>query len=63
MIELPGIVMAGSDIASVETVAATGAEFVALSNAIFAEGADPAERVAAANALLDEVAPRFETGE
>jgi len=59
MIELPSIVMAGSDIASVRTVAATGAEFVALSNAVFADDADPAERVAAANALLDETAPRF----
>lgn len=63
MIELPAIVMAGSDIASVRTVAATGAEFVALSGAVFAEDADPAERVAAANALLDETAPRFGVGE
>jgi thiamine-phosphate pyrophosphorylase len=62
MIELPSIVMAGNGIASVEAVAATGAEFVALSSAVFAEDADPAERVAAVNALLDEKAPRFETG-
>jgi thiamine-phosphate pyrophosphorylase len=60
MIEVPCIVMAGSDIASVAGVASTGAEFVALSSAVFAEGADPAERVAAANALLEEKAPRFE---
>jgi thiamine-phosphate pyrophosphorylase len=60
MIEIPCIVMGGSDIASVEAVAATGAEFVALSNAVFAEGADPAAAVARANALLDETAPRFE---
>ena len=63
MIELPAIVMAGSDIDSVRTVAATGAEFVALSSAVFAEGLDPRERVAAANALLDETAPRFEVQE
>ena len=63
MIELPSIVMAGSEIASVEAVAATGAEFVALSSAIFADGADAAERVAAVNALLDRTAPRFEAGE
>jgi thiamine-phosphate pyrophosphorylase len=63
MIELPSIVMAGNDIASVEAVAATGAEFVALSNAVFAGGADPAAQIAAANALLDEKAPRFEAGE
>ncbi|TIX11689.1 MAG: hypothetical protein E5V46_16365, partial [Mesorhizobium sp.] len=31
MIQIPCIVMAGSDLASVEAVAATGAEFVALS--------------------------------
>ncbi|RWF70312.1 thiamine phosphate synthase, partial [Mesorhizobium sp.] len=31
MIQIPCIVMAGSELASVETVAATGAEFVALS--------------------------------
>jgi thiamine-phosphate pyrophosphorylase len=59
MIELPCIVMAGSDIASVRTVAETGAEFVALSNAVFAGDADPGERVTAVNALLDETAPRF----
>jgi thiamine-phosphate pyrophosphorylase len=63
MIELPSIVMAGTDIASVRTVAATGAEFVALSNAVFADDADPAERVAAANALLEETALRFGDGE
>jgi thiamine-phosphate pyrophosphorylase len=63
MIELPSIVMAGTDIASVRTVAATGAEFVALSSAVFADDADPAERVATANALLDETALRFGDGE
>lgn len=60
MIEIPCIVMAGSDIASVEAVAATGAEFVALSSAVFADDADPREAVAGANALLDERASRFE---
>lgn len=60
MIEIPCIVMAGSDVASVEAVAATGAEFVALSAAVFAEGADPAGVIAKANALLDTAAPRFE---
>lgn len=60
MIEIPCIVMAGSGIASAEAVAATGCEFVALSNAVFAEGVDPREAVADANALLDQVAPRFE---
>jgi len=60
MIEIPCIVMAGSDIASVEAVAATGCEFVALSSAVFAEGVDPSEAVASANALLDDKAPCFE---
>jgi len=53
MIEIPGIVMAGSDLASVETVAATGIDFVALSSAVFAEGVDPKDAVARANAMLD----------
>lgn len=60
MVEIPGIVMAGSSLASVETVAATGADFVALSAAVFAEGIDPKAAVARANAILDEAAPRFE---
>jgi thiamine-phosphate pyrophosphorylase len=54
MIEIPCIVMAGSDIASVGTVAETGCEFVALSSAVFGEGVDPAQAVARANAILDE---------
>ena len=61
MIEIPCIVLAGSSIESVEACAATGAEFVGLSNAIFADGVDAAEAVARANRLLDETAPRFET--
>lgn len=60
MIEIPCIVLAGSGIESVETVAATGAEFVALSAAVFGEGLDPREQVAKANLLLDQKAPRFE---
>jgi thiamine-phosphate pyrophosphorylase len=59
MIEIPCIVMGGCDIASVDPVAATGAEFIALSAALFAAGADPAERVRGANARLDASAPRF----
>jgi thiamine-phosphate pyrophosphorylase len=60
MIEIPCIVMGGSDIDSVREVALTGAEFVALSRAVFAEGADARGQIARANALLEEVAPRFE---
>ncbi len=60
VVEIPCIVMAGSDIASVEAVAATGAEFVALSSAVFGDGVDPKQAVEKANALLDETAPRFD---
>ncbi|RWF18750.1 thiamine phosphate synthase, partial [Mesorhizobium sp.] len=48
MISIPCIVMGGSELASVEAVAATGAEFVALSSAVFADGRDPAAAIAAA---------------
>ncbi|MGB6116941.1 MAG: thiamine phosphate synthase [Mesorhizobium sp.] len=60
MVEIPCIVQAGSEIAGIEACAQTGAEFVALSAAIFGNGADPADAVAKANALLDERAPKFE---
>lgn len=60
MIEIPCIVLAGSGIESVATVAATGAEFVALSAAVFGEGLDPREQVAKGNLMLDQKAPRFE---
>ena len=60
MIEIPCIVLAGSSTDSIAEVAATGAEFVALSAAVFADGRDPAAEMANANALLDEHAPRFE---
>ena len=59
MIEVPCIVLAGSALASAGAVAATGAEFVALSKAVFDDGIDAAEAVAEANRLLDETAPRF----
>jgi len=60
MIEIPCIVLAGSAIQSVVDVAKTGVEFVALGNAVFAEGRDPAAMVAEANALLDAHAPALE---
>jgi thiamine-phosphate pyrophosphorylase len=59
MIEIPCIVLGGNSLESVEPVAATGAEFVALSSAVFADGADAAAAVARANELLDSTAPRF----
>ena len=60
MIEIPCIVLGGSAIESVGPVAATGAEFVALSSAVFADGIDAATAIARANVLLDETASRFE---
>ncbi len=60
MVALPCIVMAGSELAGVTDVARTGADFIALSEAIYAGEHDPAEAVRQANALLDEHAPRFE---
>ena len=59
VVEIPCIVMAGSDLASVQAVARTGAEFAALSAAVFADGSDPGERVAEANALLDRISPHL----
>lgn len=60
MIEIPCIVMGGSDAESVVVVAESGAEFVALRDAVFASADGPGAAVAKANALLDEKAPRFE---
>ncbi len=59
MIEIPSIVMGGSDVASVVAVAESGVEFVALRQAVFAHASGAAQAVAEANALLDEKAPRF----
>jgi thiamine-phosphate pyrophosphorylase len=60
MIEIPCIVLAGSDPQSALAVAESGAEFVALDKAVFADPAQAPHVVAAVNALLDEKAPRFE---
>ncbi|WP_117191837.1 thiamine phosphate synthase [Rhizobium terrae] len=60
MIEIPCIVMGGSDLSSVLAVAESGAEFVALRAAVFSHSEGGAAAVAAANAILDEKAPRFE---
>lgn len=59
MIALPCIVEAGSDIESVDAAAATGAEFVGLSSAVFSGSLAPAEAVAEANRRLDAAAPHF----
>ena len=69
MVEIPCVVLGGSDINSVVDVAATGAEFVALNAAIFKPDTDAididdaADRVAQANKLLNDNAPPFEISE
>lgn len=60
MVEIPCIVLGGTDPQSALAVAETGAEFVALDKAVFADPAQAPHAVAAVNALLDEKAPRFE---
>jgi thiamine-phosphate pyrophosphorylase len=54
VIELPCIVMGGYGIESVLGIAKSGVEFVALSAAVFGEGRDPQQQVAAVNAILAE---------
>lgn len=60
MVEIPCIVMGGTDPASVLAIAETGAEFAALRLAVFADPARAAAIIQESNALLDEKAPRFE---
>ncbi|MGK6311964.1 thiamine phosphate synthase [Neorhizobium sp. DT-125] len=60
MVEIPCIVMGGSDHLSALAVAETGAEFVALRTAVFSNPKGTAAAVAEVNAILDEKAPRFE---
>lgn len=60
MVEIPCIVMGGTDPESVVAVAESGAEFVALRLAVFADPEQAASVVARVNALLDEKAPRFD---
>ncbi|MGV8938979.1 MAG: thiamine phosphate synthase [Allorhizobium sp.] len=59
MIEIPCMVMGGTDPASVLAVAESGAEFVALRLAVFSDPAQVSQVVSQVNALLDEKAPRF----
>lgn len=52
----PCVVLAGSDVASVREAAGTGAEFVGLRAAVWDHPEGPAAAIAAANAILDELA-------
>ncbi|MDH4415375.1 MAG: thiamine phosphate synthase [Rhizobium sp.] len=60
MIEIPAIVMGGSDPSSAVVVAESGVEFVALGKAVFDDPSQAAAIVTRVNAELDEKAPRFE---
>lgn len=60
MVEIPCVVMGGTDPMSALAIAETGAEFAALRLAVFADPARAAAIIQEANALLDEKAPRFE---
>lgn len=58
-VEIPCIVMGGSDIESALEIAEVGCDFLALNIAIFSKPTESATKVAEINALLDEKAPRF----
>ena len=59
MVEIPCIVMGGTNPESVLAIAETGAEFAALRLAVFAEPSRAVAIVQEVNALLDQKAPRF----
>ncbi len=52
VVEVPCILMGGNSLATLHTAAATGAEFVALSQAILGDGIDAADACANANDIL-----------
>lgn len=59
LIEIPCLLMGGTSPAFVEEMAATGAEFLALGEAVFAGTGDAPRIVTQINATLDEKAPRL----
>lgn len=59
MVEIPCIVMGGTDPASALAIAETGAEFAALRLAVFSETGRAAAIVQEVNTLLDQKAPRL----
>ena len=62
MVEIPAIVMCGSDLDGVVECAETGSEFVGVSRAVFEDPDRAREMVSRANTMLDENAPRFASG-
>lgn len=63
LISIPCVVMAGSDLQGVITIAENRADFVALSLAIFDHADGPAAAVAKANVLLEKHAPSLKQDE
>ncbi|MDP9836202.1 thiamine-phosphate pyrophosphorylase [Neorhizobium huautlense] len=60
MVEIPCIVMGGTDASSAVIVAESGAEFVAMRLGVFSHPEGPRAAVQQINASLDEKAPRFD---
>ncbi|MEM7214477.1 MAG: thiamine phosphate synthase [Pseudomonadota bacterium] len=60
IIEIPGIVLAGTSLESIVECAQTGADFVAVESYVFDGTRDPASAVVQAEEQLDLHAPRFE---
>ncbi|MFD2236197.1 thiamine phosphate synthase [Aureimonas populi] len=56
IVEIPCVLMGGSDLGTLMAAASTGVEFVALSDAVFGSPGAEGERVSAANAVFDELA-------
>lgn len=60
MVDIPCIVMGGTDASHALDMAEAGVEFIAFDKAVFAAEKSPSDMVAAINGDLDEKAPRFE---
>src|SRR5690606_38206429 len=56
IVELPVILAGGGALTTLEAAAATGADFILLSRAVFARAGGEAEVVAAANEVFDQLA-------
>lgn len=59
MVDIPCIVMGGTDASHVSDMAEAGVEFIAFEKAVFDAEKSPSEMVASINGDLDEKAPRF----
>ena len=60
MIEIPGVVIAGTKLESVIDCAKTGADFVAVETCVFDQSTDPVAALEQADQYLELHAPRFE---